>query len=269
MDSNDDRRTKKGMKRIGYWLQTWILVAGLCAGHGAVHARENVVLEVGAPYIELRTGPGRGFPAFHAIARGERFEIVGRETSWMQVTTARGVTGWVNRKVLEQAAVIDGAPPDLGTVSRDDFAARRFELGFATGEFVGADGDGEPVLAVFGGFGMTENLGLELEVIQALGRSVETEAWHVSLTHVPFPQWRVAPFWGVGFGQARNKPREIELDLDTGTKDTSSVVVGARWYAQDRFFVRLDYRFFNVLADADDNDNLSLEVWKLGVGVFF
>jgi len=267
-------RTKKnenyGMKWIGYWLLILTCVAGTCVtGSAVARADQPIELEVAAPYLELHTGPGRTFPAFHALARGDKFLVISRETDWINIRTSKGVTGWVDREVLEQAATSDGAPIDFGDISRQDFASRRFEFGFSTGEFRGADGDSEPVLGMYAGYSMTPNLGLELETIQALGRSVETEAFHITLTHLPFPEWRVAPFWGVGFGQARNKPKESELNLDTQNKDTSSIVVGARWYAQKQFFVRLDYRFFNILADADDNENQSLEIWKLGVGVFF
>lgn len=258
------------MRWIGYWLLTLTCIAGTCVvGSAVAHADSAIVLEVSAPFLELHTGPGRTFPAFHALGRGDKFEVVGRETDWIKLKTDKGITGWVSREILEESASQNGEPIDFGDVSREDFASRRFEFGFSTGEFRGADGDGEPVLGVYAGYSMTPNLGLELETIQALGRSVETEAFHISLTHLPFPDWRVAPFWGVGFGQSRNKPKESELNLDTQNKDTSSIVIGARWYVEKQFFVRFDYRFFDILADADDNDNQSLEMWKLGVGVFF
>jgi len=225
-------RTKKnenyGMKWIGYWLLILTCVAGTCVtGSAVARADQPIELEVAAPYLELHTGPGRTFPAFHALARGDKFLVISRETDWINIRTSKGVTGWVDREVLEQAATSDGAPIDFGDISRQDFASRRFEFGFSTGEFRGADGDSEPVLGMYAGYSMTPNLGLELETIQALGRSVETEAFHITLTHLPFPEWRVAPFWGVGFGQARNKPKESELNLDTQNKDTSSIVVGA------------------------------------------
>lgn len=252
------------MKWIAYWLLTLTCIAG-----GAFVHADAVQLEVAAPYLELRSGPGRNFPAFHALSRGDKVRVKNRETDWIQLQTSKGIIGWVDRDLLQESATQDGQPISLLDNSRADFDARRFEFGFSSGEFRGADGDKEPVLAVYGGYNMTPNLGLELEVVQALGRSIETEAYHVTLTHLPFPQWRVAPFWGVGFGNARNNPKETELNIDTENKDTSSFVVGARWYAQKQFFVRFDYRFFNVLADSDDNDNQSIEIWKLGVGVFF
>lgn len=253
------------MKWIGYWL----LLLTCMMGSNIACADKPIQLEVAAPYLELRTGPGRTYPAFHAVERGDKVVVVGRETDWIKIKASDDIAGWINRDLLTDGATQDGQPVDFGDHSRDDFDRRRFEFGFSTGEFRGADGDKEPVLGLYGGYSMTQNLGVEFEIVQALGRSVETEAIHLSLTHLPFPEWRVAPFWGLGFGQARNKPKETEFNLDTQNKDTSSVVIGARWYAQKQFFVRLDYRFFNVLSDADDNENQSIEIWKLGVGVFF
>src|SRR5690242_13048031 len=39
-------------------------------------------LQVAEPYLELRTGPGRGYPVFFVAARGEWIEIEMRHTDW-------------------------------------------------------------------------------------------------------------------------------------------------------------------------------------------
>src|SRR5436190_924218 len=47
------------------------------------------------PYIELHTGPGRGFPIFYVAERGQEVEIVKRRTDWFMVRTSRDIEGWV------------------------------------------------------------------------------------------------------------------------------------------------------------------------------
>ena len=42
-------------------------------------------LQVTDPYIELRTGPGRGFPVFFVTKRGDFIEIELRHTDWYRV----------------------------------------------------------------------------------------------------------------------------------------------------------------------------------------
>ena len=49
---------------------------------------------VTAPYLELRPGPGRGYPGLHVVARDESVDVLKRRTDWFKVRTERGVEGW-------------------------------------------------------------------------------------------------------------------------------------------------------------------------------
>ena len=53
-------------------------------------------------YLEFRTGPGRGFPVFHVVDRGESVELLRRRTDWIKVRVDGGKEGWVNRSQLER-----------------------------------------------------------------------------------------------------------------------------------------------------------------------
>ena len=54
------------------------------------------------PYIELHTGPGRGFPIFHVVDRNDWVEIIKRKTDWFKVRTSNDKTGWVERSQMER-----------------------------------------------------------------------------------------------------------------------------------------------------------------------
>ena len=41
---------------------------------------ENLSVSVADPYLELRTGPGRGFPVVQVVERGETVEVETRRT---------------------------------------------------------------------------------------------------------------------------------------------------------------------------------------------
>ena len=58
-------------------------------------------VQITDPYIELRTGPGRGYPVFHVAPRADWIELLMRHTDWFKVRTADGREGWVNRQQLE------------------------------------------------------------------------------------------------------------------------------------------------------------------------
>ncbi len=71
-------------------------------------------MQITDPYIELRTGPGRGYPVFFVAGRDEWIEILLRQTDWFKVRTANGQEGWVNRAQLEttltEAGTTQGLP---------------------------------------------------------------------------------------------------------------------------------------------------------------
>ena len=59
---------------------------------------------VADPFIELHTGPGRGYPVFHVIERGREVTILKRRTDWFQIRTDRDVEGWVAREQMGRRA---------------------------------------------------------------------------------------------------------------------------------------------------------------------
>ena len=83
--------------RIG----VFIVVAGLALNSLPGRTEEHAEVTIQDPFIELHTGPGRGYPIFHVAGRGERVEVLRRRTDWFQVRVPRGEEGWVP---LEQMA---------------------------------------------------------------------------------------------------------------------------------------------------------------------
>ena len=54
------------------------------------------------PYLEFHSGPGRGYPVFHVVDRGESVALLRRRTDWIKVRAEDGLEGWVNREQLER-----------------------------------------------------------------------------------------------------------------------------------------------------------------------
>src|SRR5262249_60332169 len=76
-------------------LARWWLCALFALVACPVWADENERVQVADPYLELHTGPGRGYPIFDIAERGERVEILMRHTDWFMVRHERGQEGWV------------------------------------------------------------------------------------------------------------------------------------------------------------------------------
>lgn len=50
---------------------------------------------VRAPYLDVRTGPGRGYPITHSVLRGERIEILYERTGYFKIRTPDNLEGWI------------------------------------------------------------------------------------------------------------------------------------------------------------------------------
>ena len=86
------------------------------------YAKQVLKVVVADAYIELRTGPGRGYPIFHVADRGAEIEVLKRRTNWFEVRTARGVKGWVKQDQLARTMDEAGEPVAITDPDWSDFA---------------------------------------------------------------------------------------------------------------------------------------------------
>ena len=114
------------------------LSASLCL-FGAMPAAAGVpdwfkayepVAVVSDPYIELHTGPGRGYPIFYVAGQGDEITLLKERTEWYKVRTPRGKEGWVNVSQLRSTLDLDGEAINFREYGMGEFAGRRWEAGF-------------------------------------------------------------------------------------------------------------------------------------------
>jgi hypothetical protein len=236
----------------------------LCSlGTAAVRAAESApMVEVADPYIELRTGPGRGYPIFHVEERGASITLLERRTRWFKVRTARGIEGWVDRAQLERTLDPSGEQVRFKDPTVADFATRRWETGIMTGEFGGANS-----IAVYGAYSLTPGLFAEISAAQVLGRFSDSRLLDVDLTAQPFPRWRLSPFFALGTGVIDTHPRASLVQARERTDRTGHAGIGVRAYVTSRLVARLEYRHYIVFTGRDDNE--AVDDWRVGFTVFF
>jgi len=235
----------------------------ICTPFSSVLAdKEFQRVKIVDPYVELHTGPGRGYPIFHVVKRHDWIDIMKRRTDWFKVRNDRGVEGWVSRKQMEQTLTVAGVPKSFRDVLYDDFLHRRVEFGISAGQF-----DSDPIVSARLAYKFTENIALEFQVSKVAGRLSSTDIYAVNLVSTPFPDWRLTPHFTIGYGRFENEPRG-SLVLDTNTDDDlANVGFGLRYYLTKRFFLRGDYRRYIVLSSDDENDEF--DEFSAGVSFFF
>lgn len=229
------------------------LLAGAAAGPAVT---------VADPYLELRTGPGRGYPVTQVVKRGERVMVEKRRTDWFKVVDANGRSGWVHRSAMLATLTEAGQPLAVDDPAREDFGAHRRELGVLAGDFEGAN-----VITVYGAYAFNPQLSAELRVSQILGSFSDGEMATLGLTHVFRPDWRVQPFAGLGTGVINIRPKALLVQTERRSDQVAYAGIGVKGYLSRRFILRAEFNQYVVFTDRDDNEEA--DEWKLGFAFFF
>ncbi|MGI9288502.1 MAG: SH3 domain-containing protein [Pseudomonadales bacterium] len=225
-------------------------------------SKEKQKVQVASPYIDLHTGPGKGYPKFYVAPRGEWIELLKRKTGWFKVRTLNGKEGWVYEKQLEHTLTPAGDVFAIEGETVVDFQKRKWELGFGGGDFGGAD-----VISAYAGYNFTKNIAAEVTVSQALGTFSDTMFADFSLVHQAFPEWRISPFFALGGGVIKTDPKSTLVSTEDRQDNSLHVGGGMRLYLSKRFVLRLEYKNYVVLTSRDDDEEI--EQWKLGFSAFF
>lgn len=247
---------------LGGWLCLVALALLLQWSAAAASDESPLWLTVAQPYAELRTGPGRGYPVFHVIERGEDFRLLRQRTDWVMVEARDGKRGWMHRTVVELAEAPGGAAVRFGRAGLADWQERRFEAGFALGDF-----EGDPLFSFRAGYRLGRHFVGEAQVMQAAGSFSSTRVFHANLQVLPFPENRIAPFFSIGAGRLTNEPKGTLVDAEKVSEWTGNAGLGVRGWLTRRFLVRGDVRHFVFTRDENNNDDFT-EI-SVGFSVFF
>ena len=238
-------------------------IAALCAAmpvHAAEPPEERV--QVTDPFIELRTGPGRGYPIYFVAQREEWISIELRHTDWFKVRTAGGKVGWVSREQLETTITEAGGKKSFRDLVLDDYLKRRLELGAAWGRF-----KSEPMLKMWTSYKMSDTLSVEATVGQVQGIFSGTNFWHVNVLSEPWSDQRFSPYFGIGVGKFRNIPNTSLVNATATNSNLANATIGARYYVTERFVMRADYTLYT--AYLSDSRTGEFRAWTAGLSFFF
>jgi hypothetical protein len=240
----------------------WLAALALSGAPALAQDAANERLKVADPYLELRTGPGRGYPIFFVVAREEWVTIELRYTDWFKVRTEGGKIGWVQRQQLETTLTEVGGAKTFRDVLLDDYLRRRVELGAAWGRF-----KSEPMLKVWTGYRLSDGISVEATLGQVQGIFSGTDFWHVNLQMEPWSDRRLSPFFEAGFGKFKNFPNASLVGALTTDAKLANAAIGVRYHLSDRFVVRADYTIYTAfVADTRTGEYRALTA---GLSFFF
>ncbi len=243
----------------------WLVLA-LCqlfvaaTAAGAERQYREVVID--DPYIDLRTGPGVGYPIFFVAERGEQIALLMQRTDWFKVRVPRGQVGWVHRDQLKTTLNLEGQPFDLPEPGLEDYAARRWEVGAMYGDFGGAN-----VIAAYGAHGFTPNLSGEVWVSEAIGQFADSKLATINIVHLMYPDWRISPYFTLGAGVITTHPKATLVATVDRTDSLALAGAGMRMYLSRRFVFRAEYKAHVVFTSRNENEDI--REWKAGVSFFF
>ena len=244
------------------WLGLVAAIATSLIPAGDVQADEYRQVVVADPYLEMHTGPARGYPVFHVVDRGEAISIVMQRTDWFQVEDADGDIGWVPREQMELTLKPDGAPVDFAGTTIEDFTNARWEVGVLAGDFGGAN-----ITSLYAGYSLNPYVSVEAWGSQILGNFSNGWMGSVNVVHEAFPEWRFSPFFTMGAGVVHTKPKSTIIQGEDRTDQIGHVGAGFRVYISRRFVARAEYKSYVVFTSRDDNEEV--EEWKVGFAYFF
>ncbi len=219
-------------------------------------------MAVADPYLEMHTGPGRGYPIFHVVDRGESIEIIKQRTDWFLVRDADGDEGWVDQDQMELTMNPDGSEVDFARANLGDFTNSKWEMGALAGDFGGAN-----IVSLYGGYSLNPHVSIEVWGSQILGNFSNGWTASVNVVHETWPDWRVSPFFTLGAGMIWTEPKSTIIQGEDRNDQIGHAGVGFRAYVARRFLFRAEYRTHVVFTSRNDNEEV--EEWKVGFAFFF
>jgi len=229
----------------------------------------KVELKVIDTYLELHSGPGRGYPIFHVIEQGHTIKVHTRRTNWFYVSDHRNRQGWVKQEALARTLAPTGLPAALPDTQHGDFLAQQGRVGFSIGRQEKAE-----TATLMAGFRLLKWAGIEVEYGEVFGKLIDGISYGGNLIVEPFQlfeysgNWSFTPFLSKGLGKQEWSYKSKGQIGTTGIpiNEYEFTGIGINYYIGYSFVVRGEYRKMYIEGE---NDKLSNSAWRLGFSSFF
>ncbi len=253
-------RNKNYMRKLIFIIT--LFMAAVVSPYTAHAEKTYREVQIADPFIELRSGPGRGYPIFYVVDRNDWVKIIKRKNVWFKVQPRHGESGWVHMDQLLLTLTPEGERTQIKDIGRDEFTKRRSELGVMGGEFSGAQ-----VITLYGGYIFTPNISSEIALSQALGSISSKTIVSARLMNQMFPEWSYSPFFALGIGNIKTEPHTTLVQSRDRSDLLAHAGIGVKKHLTKQLMVRAEYNKFVVFSSDDFNEDL--REWKLGLAFFY
>jgi uncharacterized protein YgiM (DUF1202 family) len=224
--------------------------------------KQPLQVSVDDAFINVYSGPGRGYPIFYVVEREEIITLLKSRTEWIKIKTKRGLVGWIKRDDMQFTLALDGSKPEFPDTTQVDYLVNRVEMGAAYGDFAGADS-----LSMNLGYRFTKNLSAELRYAENTGQFSDSQIIAAGILFQPFPELRGSPFFSIGSGKIKTFPSSTLVQTEDRDDNLLQASLGAYVHITGRFFLRVEYTNHYILTSRNTNDEVN--EWKVGFNVFF
>lgn len=213
-------------------------------------------------YLDMRSGPGRGYPIFYAAEREEWVVIELRHTDWFKVRTARGASGWVSREQMRQTVTEDGVPFEMADPTLQAFLDRRFDFGVGYGATAKTS-----FTRAWAGWRFSDTMSIDLNGADVQGQSYTISIWSASLLAEPWSDKRLSPFAGVGVGHYNYVPNKNRVNRHEADGNMGVFTLGGRYYLASRVALRIDYSRYTAFIS--DKNYRNFQAGTIGLSLHF
>ena len=226
----------------------------------SIAAEHLMSLVVTQPYLELHSGPGRGYPVVYVVGRDEWVTVLYSRTDWYKVRAPNGQEGWARRDELASTVLASGEPAPIPPYP--DFVSHTWELGAGYGVY-----NRENLVTAYADYGITESIDAEAVLQQAFGTIDNRVIASIGLRHTFLPEWKwFSPTAGIGTAYQHIADKAPPAPLESSNQ-MAYVSLGARGFITRRFMWRADWRHYVVFNNLNRYEDI--EEWKFGLAVFF
>ncbi|MCW9000618.1 MAG: SH3 domain-containing protein [Kangiellaceae bacterium] len=229
-------------------------------------AEQQLRLEVIDPYIELHTGPGKGYPIFYTVEQSEYITVLTKRTGWYEIKAQNGRIGWAKASQVARTLLPTGEPVDLPSISYGDYLKNSWRVGFSLGQFSRGELTGSDIFGYSLGYRPLSFMGVEIERGNFYETEVKGNYQGINLLIEPLSQLKLSPVLLIGSGtmEIESQPELTPLSFDK--EDFTRIGLSVNYYIGRNFVLQTGFQSFEL---STDNNDERLTRWNIGFNAFF